>query len=298
MNAGAGSIGAVRCEDTASAIAQAFRAAGVEIRLVQCEPTDLVRAAREAAGYPVDAVVAAGGDGTCSAIASGLVGTGMPMAVLPLGTLNHFARDLGMPTELTAAARAIATGHDAAIDVAEVNGRVFINNSSIGLYAEAVTERDRDQRRTGHSKWRAMAHAAWRVMRAFPLLKLTIEVAHRTYRGRMPLVFVGNNEYTVGPRQLGTRAQLDGGQLAVYVATSRSPLKLLWMTLRAIVGQISAVRDFQVHMDTATRIDVHHRSVRVAVDGEVVVMRSPLHYRMRAGALRVIRPVRAAAEAA
>ncbi len=274
----------------ASAIARGFRDAGVDVRVIQCEPADLVRAAREAAGYAVDAVVAAGGDGTVSAVASGLVGTAMPMAVLPLGTLNHFARDLGMPTELADATAAIAAGTAKPIDVAEVNGRVFVNNSSIGLYAETVTERDKQQRRTGQGKWRAMAHAVWRVLRAFPLLRLTIDVTGRTYRGRVPIVFVGNNEYTVGPRQLGHRTNLDHGVLGVYIAKSRSPLKLIWMSLRAIFGRRSALADFEVRTDTAVRIDVHRHKVRVAVDGEVVEMRSPLDYRIRAGALRVIAP--------
>src|SRR6185503_16647759 len=100
-----------------------------------------------------DAVVIGGGDGTVSAAADRAVRHGKPIGVLPLGTLNHFARDLGMPPDLRDAVRAIATGVVREVDVGEVNGRVFVNNSSIGVYPTVVRDRDEQRLRFGRGKW-------------------------------------------------------------------------------------------------------------------------------------------------
>src|SRR5215207_8732277 len=109
-------------------LVSALREAGVEATPVEVSPADFTRAAREAAGS-YDAVVAAGGDGTVSSVAAGLVGTATPLGVLPEGTLNHFARDLAVPFEVEDAARVIADGHVRHVDVGELNGRTFVNNS-------------------------------------------------------------------------------------------------------------------------------------------------------------------------
>ncbi|HVV85968.1 MAG TPA: diacylglycerol kinase family protein, partial [Kofleriaceae bacterium] len=138
MNHAAGSAGVAHARDRAAAIRTAFTDAGVEVELHPGDGPRLADLARAAAASGVDAVVAAGGDGTVSAVASALAGGDVPLAVLPLGTLNHFAGDLGMPRELAAAARAIAAGTIDRVDVGEVNGRVFVNNSSIGLYPLVV----------------------------------------------------------------------------------------------------------------------------------------------------------------
>ena len=109
-------------------------------------------------------VVAGGGDGTLSAVAAALVGTDTALGVLPMGTLNHFAKDLGIPLKLEKAVQTLFTGKIARVDVGEVNGRIFLNNSSIGFYPRIVQARKREQRR-GRSKWVAFAQAAATVFR-------------------------------------------------------------------------------------------------------------------------------------
>lgn len=298
LNGKSGSVGADQCEQKASAIAQAFSQVGVHVTMHRCDPADLVATARGAAALGVDAVVAAGGDGTVSAVASALAGTEMPLAVLPMGTLNHFARDLGMPTDLVDAARAIAEGELTAVDVAMVNDRVLVNNSSIGLYAAAIVERDEDQKRTGATKWVAMARAAWKILRQFPRLRVKLTVGDRELTGRMPIVFIGNNEFIVEPLGFGKRARLDGGVLSIYAARSRNAVSFLWHSLRAVFGRAEQVADLEVLTGTKVCIESSQRTLRVAVDGEVVHMTSPLHYEIRPGALRVIAPRAAESRAA
>lgn len=296
MNAGAGSIGSAKCDERKTEILAALTAAGLEAEVHLCEPARMTATARELATSGVDAVVAAGGDGTVSAVASALAGGSVPLAVLPLGTLNHFAKDLRMPLELAEAAQAIATGNVIRVDVGELNGRVFVNNSSIGLYPETVIRRDRDRKASGRGKWSAMFRAALRVLRRFPLLKVRIGTEHGTLRARTPLVFIGNNAYTINVLELGERAHLDRGQLSLYMIKATSRLKMFWVMVRAILQRLDAVADFEAHATREAIIRTGHRRVQVAIDGEVELMKPPLYYRSRPGALAVLAP--AAAEVA
>lgn len=288
MNAGAGSIGAAKAREQAARVEAEFARVGVEATVHLCEGSRLATTAREAAATGADAVVSAGGDGTVNAVASALVGGDVPLGVLPLGTLNHFARDIGMPDDLPAAVRLIANGQAQRVDVGEINGRFFVNNSSIGLYPEIVSSRDQDRRQSGRSKWWAMTIAVWRVLRRFPLLLVRVVTEGKAVVTSTPFLFVGNNDYQVTPRQLGRRDRLDGGRLSLYVARSRSRRAMLWLMLRALFRRVEAVGELVVQSVTEARVDTGRKQLRVALDGEVRTMTSPLHYRIRARALPVL----------
>ncbi len=296
LNAGAGSVGREKCEERKQEILAAFAEAGVDAQAHLCEPAQLADTARELARSGVDAIVAAGGDGTVSTVASALVGGHVPLGVLPLGTLNHFAKDIGMPLDLREAARAIAEGDATYVDVAELNGRTFVNNSSIGLYPEIVVARDRDRKQRGRGKWTAMAIAALRVLRRFPLLKVRVATDQATLHARTPLVFVGNNSYAFNVLDLGSRPRLDAGALSLYMMRSTSRLKMFWLMVRAILQRLDAVEDFEAHEVRELIVRTGKRSVVVALDGEVCRMAPPLHYRIRPKALPLL--VARAAEAA
>src|SRR5476649_731552 len=122
----------------------------------------MITAAKRALARGVDAVVAGGGDGTINAVASVLAGSSVALGVLPLGTLNHFAKDLNIPLDLDQAIATIARGTTAQVDVGDVNGRIFVNNSSLGLYPHIVRARDQQQRRLGRGKWTRLAGHSWR----------------------------------------------------------------------------------------------------------------------------------------
>jgi diacylglycerol kinase family enzyme len=299
MNAGAGSIGQAKCEARAAEVREAFAAAGVEAEVHLCEGARLGDTARQVASRGgIDAVVAAGGDGTVSAVAGALVGGDIPMAVLPLGTLNHFARDIGMPDDLGEATRMIAMQQLRRVDVGEVNGHCFVNNSSIGLYPEIVLGRDAVQQRRGWGKWRAMAVAAWRVLRRFPLMFVRVVTPARALAATTPFVFIGNNEYSTNPLSVGQRARVDAGTLSLYMVRARGRLRMFWLMVRALMQRLDAVDDFEAEAVTeaTVRLGRWRRHLRVALDGEVMSLTAPLHYRTRPGALAVLGPP--AAEAA
>lgn len=291
LNAKAGQLNRQECEQRAEEILAACGSRGIEATAHLCDGARLTARARELAHSGVDAVIAAGGDGTVSAVAAGLAGAGNDVAlgVVPLGTLNHFARDLGVPT-LEAALDAIAAGHTERVDVGEVNGRVFVNNSSIGLYPDMVVQRDAVRRARGAGKWTAMVRAAVRTLLRFPLLHVAIALAGRVMSAHTPIVFIGNNEYQRDVRGLGSRRRLDRGQLSIYTIRATRRLHMFWVLLRAIIRRDKPA-DFEEHTVERADIVTTKHSLRVALDGEVVRMKPPLTYRCRPGALRVFTPL-------
>ena len=234
-------------------------------------------------------VVAGGGDGTVNAVASALVGAGGVLGVLPLGTCNHFAKDLGLPLDLAGAVCTVLTGQVRVVDVGEVNGQVFLNNSSLGFYPQLVRSRVSEQKQ-GHRKWVALAMAAVSCLRhPLPLLvRIQVDGADALVR-RTPLLFVGNNRYDMSGLHMGGRARLDRGQLWVCLAHDAEYAGLLGLAVRALAGHL---RPGELDMrDTADlRVGTGRRRVEVAWDGEVTTMHTPLHYRIRPAALRVLVP--------
>ena len=237
-------------------------------------------------------LVAGGGDGTISHVARLLRDsrTGAALGVLPLGTLNHFAKDLGIPLGLDEAAAVIARGHATEVDTGEVNGRLFLNNSSIGLYPDIVHERERQQARLGRGKWSAFLWATLAALRRFPFHTVSLRIDGKPLERRTPFVFVGNNEYGMKGVDIGARPCLDQGRLCVYVAQHAGRWGLLRFALAALFGRLQQARGLE-HLSTRElRIDTHRPRMRVSTDGEVEEMDTPLHYRVLPRSLRVLVP--------
>jgi diacylglycerol kinase family enzyme len=286
-----GSAGSGHDQDTAQSLRDRFARVGIDAQVTLAgNGAEIVQAARDARDGDFDIIVGGGGDGTINAVASELVGTGKPYGVLPLGTLNHFAKDLGVPLDLDQAVQVIASGRHKQVDVGEVNGQLFLNNSSLGLYPDIVRDRERQQRRLGRGKWLAAAWASLSALRRFPFLSVRLTVEGQRLARRTPFVFIGNNEYLMEGFSIGERARLDAGTLSLYVAQHPGRLGLLRFALRALMGTLAQDRDFDVLLATDFEVETLRPAVRVATDGEVTVMQSPLRYRVLAGALTVIVP--------
>lgn len=253
------------------------------------EPENTAQIARDAVRQGFETVVACGGDGTVSTIASALAGTSTALGIIPLGTLNHFAKDLHIPLDLAAAARVISQHKTDLVDAAEVNGRKFINNSSLGIYPNIVTARER-HRRLGLNKWMALGLAIIQVLRRYPSVEVRIKVKGESIRQRTPFVFIGNNEYESRGLNLGTRRALNDGRLYLYVAAPVSRLGLVRMAIAALLGRLDRTRSLQVSAVDEAWIETGRRRVRVSVDGEVFHLHTPLHYVIRPRALKVIVP--------
>ena len=273
------------------AVADAFARMNLDARIVLVDGADIHKTAQQAAAAG-HSLVAGGGDGTVGSVASVAVKSGSTFGVVPLGTLNHFAKDLHIPLELDAAVQTVAAGRVGRVDVGQVNHRLFVNNSSIGLYPSIVHVRDQ-LRRQGHWKWTAMAMATARVLRRFRGVRVRIDDGGRERVWRTPFVFVGNNEYAVDGFNLGSRTSLDRGRLFVYLAPRLHTRELPLLFLKALAGRAGRSGDFEIVSSIELQIDTRrpHRGVRVALDGEVMKMPTPLHYRTRPGALKVMLPL-------
>ena len=241
------------------------------------------------AGEPL--LIVGGGDGTIGGAAAALVGTETLLGILPLGTLNHFARDLEIPDDLDEAAKLIATKSERRVDVGEMNDRTFINNSAIGLYPLMVIDRDLQRRRLGRSKRLAMIFASLRTLWRFGHRRLTLTVNdERAGIVDTPLLFVGNNDYRIDIGAPGRRESLDDGQLCVLLMRKKTRRGMIAASVRALLNR--SREDDMVRLDGVERLRVasSRSQLAVSLDGEVVRSEPPLEYRIRKKALRVIAP--------
>lgn len=275
-------------------IERVSREFGVETQVVVTKRGDDVSAlAARALGEGRHPIVAGGGDGTVNAVAGALAGTGTALGALPMGTLNHFAKDAGIPLDLEAAVRNLFTGQVAKVDLGEVNGRVFVNNSGVGFYPHFVRQRE-EQERQGHVKKVAFVIAVKAALRRYFRLRLRSHMDRaEAVEQFSPFLFVGNNPYRTSGRQIGTRARLDSGRLWVCTAPKSGSRNIVGVVLRTLFGGATD-QDLKVVEVEEITVDPGTVRVNVSTDGEVSVMDAPLHFRIRPRALDVLVPQRGA----
>ena len=270
-------------------IESAFAAVGLTADVHVVDGHDLIATITRLATQ--GSVAIGGGDGTQGCAAAILSAAGAAHAILPLGTRNNLARQLGIPLDLEGAVRVIADGHSRKIDVSEVNGQTFVNNASIGLYPTLVKFREQGRKR-GLPKWVANIPAAWRVLR---------NVGHSRYRLVLdrapqpvvtPLLFIGNNVYSLDSGKVGVRDAMDDGKLSVFAVAKNTRWGLIGFAIRTLRGRSDPVRDFAA-IGTCETLTVNARRHRIsiALDGEVLKLATPLKFSIRPGALTVFVPV-------
>jgi len=253
------------------------------------EGNSITQVAAGAINKEYDVVVAGGGDGTVNAVASALIGTSTPMGILPMGTLNHFAKDLKVPIDMEAAVKTIVSGRVKLVDVGEVNGRLFVNNSSLGLYPSIVRLREAIQK-SGYQKWPAFIRAVWAIFLRFPRLRLELKSATAPIsRTVTPLLFIGNNPYETTLTQLGSRSAMDQGKLWVVVPKAETRWQLVAALFTLVRGR-SVASDVSAFEAENLVVNNKRSALNIAVDGEVLLLEPPLHYQIRPKALKVIVP--------
>ena len=299
INGDAGAFSKMSTAEVETAVRTSLARHGIEAEIEITHgdmlPQAVERARARAESGTASAVLIGGGDGSVRIAASVLVGSEVPLGVLPLGTLNHFAKDLEIPVQIEAAIEIVAARQIRRVDLAEVNGEIFVNNSSIGIYPYMVI--DRERRRTQHklAKWVAVVPAFLRMMRHFPRRRLRIaaEGFERPYR--TPCLCVGNNKDSMELFTARRRRRLDGGKLWLYVVKPREPFAFFWMVCRLCVGRMDQARDLDRFEVTDAEVTAKTSRLPVALDGDVHIMHTPLHYRSRPGALAVLTPAGAQA---
>ena len=288
MNTGAG-----RGEDVAR-VRTAFAAQGVAVALDPVQDGARIEAtARRAVVHGFATVVAAGGDGTICAVASALAGTGRRMGILPLGTFNYFARSLALPADLDGAVAVVASGRTAPIRIASVNGQVFLNNASLGVYPAILKTREEIYGRWGRSRLAAY----WSVLKVLARmgrpLKMRLRVGAEERLLRSPLVFVVNNAFQLEQMNLAGADRVVAGDLVVFIAPDTGRLGMLRNAAALALGFASVDQNYM--MLSAPRIEIdlptgRSRFWHVARDGERERMTPPLKLRAIADALEVTVP--------
>lgn len=227
-------------------------------------------------------VMAVGGDGTLNSVARLVVSTKSRLLPMPGGTFNHFVRDLGMSVKMEENLAALKQAKTIKIDVAEVNGEVFLNNSNLGLYPFSLIERKKAKKIIG--KWPAAILSAFDQIVSFRRHKLKIdgETVHS------PFVFVGNNIYDTSSSLVPQRSNLSDGLLTTMVASSSSRLALARAIFAVMRGDVSHRDDFFIQQRTELSIYSPKPRLLVSLDGEVKHLDTPLHYRIRPKVLKII----------
>ena len=240
-------------------------------------------------------VVAAGGDGTVNVVARPLIGTTVPLGILPLGTMNHFAKDVGVPIDLSKAVAVIAAGRQTTVDVGDINGRPFLNNCSLGIYPSIVQIRD-EIREQGYRKWVAFILAARRMIQRHHRALVRLQADGQVSVWRTPFVMVGNNAYDRTGLRFSGRSCLKRAELCAYLAPDirarELPRLLIVKALRRLVGRPDSPSD-PFHVVCACELWIEAKDnvpLSVAIDGEVVRSVPPLHLRSRPSALHVFAP--------
>lgn len=277
--------------DAAAEIEGKLRAAGFEIGgVLDGGSADIVARMERAAALPVDAVITAGGDGTIAAAAQALAGTDIALGALPLGTMNLLPKDLGMPLDLDAAIEAMAGGERAKIDVGEVNGHVFLCNSMLGMPARLAERRERHREGMGVLGWWRLALAGLKGLYRYPAMRIGLDLGQGPTVIRSKAVIVANNAYDEGFGQMATRSRLDRGELTLYATRRLSVWPLIRLSVRMALGRWRADADLETVTVTKLAVTSRRKLIRVMNDGETMLLKPPLLYRVRPLALTVLRP--------
>ena len=283
MNARSGSGDATEAREQIGAV---LAKAGQEFEfLLTQRPDEIPEVAKRAvvmAQQRRGAVIAAGGDGTINAVAHAVLPCRLPFGIVPQGTFNYSSRAHGIPLDTEAAARALLEPRLKPIQVGVVNDRVFLVNASLGLYPQLL--QDREEYKSQFGRTRAVAFlAGLRSLMQEPR-QLALEIAHDNERElvRTPTLFIGNNPLQLEQIGLPEAEDVQRRKLAAVIVRARRPSTLLWLALRGALGQLADadnVRDFAFReMIVHPWVRGRDRPVKVAIDGEVLLMRPPLKF--------------------
>jgi diacylglycerol kinase family enzyme len=271
----------------AEAAREAIAAAGFELETVQ--PKALEKRLEEAIGGGARRILVAGGDGTIATAAALVAKTKTELAILPGGTLNHFARDHGIPTDLGKAALIASDGPVVGVDIGYLNDCVFLNTSSIGAYVTFVRERERLEKHLGYSIASVIAFA--KMLSEIRTFSVTLELEGEKKTYRASLVFIGVGERELKLPILGSRVKNGRRGLHVMIVQGRKPARLFALALAGITKgrhEADKLPEFHEFLVDSCRIDLTRPTATVGLDGELKRFRTPLDYHIERDALQIV----------
>ena len=295
LNRNAGTIIGAGAEVFERKLTETFANAGHDITIDAVEPKQISARFEDAAKRGYDAIIVGGGDGSVNAAAAALLGKKTALGILPLGTVNRLARDIGLTADVDAALLLLAKAEPRQIDVGEVNGHIFLNNSFIGLPPMVTERRAKLRGRPLGERLRGYAALPMEVARGARRLAIVIDDDEAARAHRALTVVVSNNAYSEGANLIPKRRALDEARLGLYVSRHRTLMQTVWLLLRASLGLWKGDPDLETRELEKLTIRSNSRRLRVVNDGELMWLNTPLCYSIRPKALTVLVPKRDAA---
>lgn len=275
-------------------IEQAFNRQGMRVQFLGLDSKTLASSRERAVERLIeraDGVIAvAGGDGTVNAVASACRKLGRPIGILPAGTFNYVARNLGLPLDLSEAAEVIATGDAEPMAVGQINGRLFLNNAGFGLYSHMIEQREIAKRRFGRHRIVAFLSGIKCLTERHPLYHLQITADGQHHTLKTTTLFFGVNALQLENYNVEAAKFVANGQLAILSLRLDSRLDIAGAAWASLHGKTEAAQCVDATAATSVRVTTRRRALHVAIDGEIVVMRPPLDVKIVRDGLRVYRP--------
>lgn len=289
LNRSAGTLRGVDVDAFATELSDIFAARGHRVDVEAPEdPSGLADAIRACGESSCDAVVVGGGDGTVSSAAALAAERGVALGVLPLGTMNLFARSLGVPLDGRQAAAALAEGERAAVDIGEVNGRYFVHHVTLGLHPRMIRTRERMAYGSRLGKIVASGRALWMATRRPPRLTIDVIADEIAFTRRTAAILVSNNPLGEGFPLIARDPSR--GVFGVYVTTARRRQDLVGLTGRLLLGEVAENPFLEEWRARSVEIVLPRPSDWASVDGEIVSLSTPLRFRQHERGLAVLRP--------
>ena len=271
-------------------IETAFGAHGWQVEFVLAGRRDLRSRTQQVVAQAPGTIVVAGGDGTINTVASTCVEAKRPLGLIPAGTFNYVSRNLGVPTEVAQAVAVITNGWVRQVDIGEINGRIFLNNAGIGLYAQMLERREQDKRRFGRRRLVAFFSGMRSLLSSHPQYAVELVADGQTARHLTTTVFFGCNALQLEDFNVTAAECLRHQKLAVLVLKLHSRWEVTVAACAALRGRLDEASTTEAFCASSIRVQTRRRTLKVAIDGEIVLLRSPLDVTLHPGALQVFAP--------
>ncbi len=283
--------GSQKSDETRAAIEKVFQESGRAFHITTATGDHLGKVTKEKAASDCEVLVAAGGDGSICCVAEAALKTGKTLGVIPLGTFNYFAKNLGIPLEPEEAAKVILEGETVRAPVLDLNGRLILNNTSIGIHPAVLLKRRQMYRRWGRNQISAYASVCLTVFQPPPCLRVRLATDEENVLRETPLVMICSNAFQMEAFGLAGKECLKDGKFALYVARMAGRATIFRHGLRALTRRLRPEIDYEVVCTSDVTIEtLRQRRFRAAVDGELERLESPLRFRVGEEALCVLAP--------
>ena len=283
--------GAHQAERTRTLLERVLQESGRPFQISVATGEELSRVANRKAASNAAVLVAGGGDGTICTVAKAALKHDKTLGVIPLGTFNYFARNLGIPLEEDAAARIVLEGHTVRAPVLDLDGRLVLNNSSFGIHPAVLLKRRKLYRLWGRNQLNAYLSVMLTAFQPPPKLRVRLASDEGEIVRETPLVMICANAFQMQAFALAGTECLAAGKFALYVARMAGRRTIFWLGLRTLLQRLRPGIDYEVICSSDVTIESLRRpELRASVDGELERLQSPMRFRIHPQPLCVLAP--------